>query len=421
MLGRLSIMLLLLVAIWKFGWPELSSSIDTIHERKVPQIDIEYARVKGYALLDRIRSSTGLQRFEPNGDLEAAANAHAAYLVRNHEESHYEIEGHPGFTGHSHVERALKQGYLSKYSSENLSTKNPTVSNSIDGLFSAIYHRFGFLDPTMDEIGIGIVQDQNDTANTAYVYVMGNRQLNGDCAHPTQMKSGKYWRICKDSSKMIWEREYKEAIDTPKRFAPKLIKYPYDNQKEIPPVFYNEEPDPLPDYDVSGFPVSVIFNDYYFKRPKVLSFELRDQNGKRIESRFIDAANDPNARLKPFQFALLPLKRLDYDAIYQVILEYEDRGKRKVSKWQFRTRSFDEPFFQIDDSLAEITISPKSSNILYFPPKDAHDLLTNMQFPEEIYLNFIDHNTIRLTVGEDTPDDFTIHSDSREVHIHIAR
>ena len=421
MLGKLSTILLLFLAIWIFGWTDIFLSSGTIHERKVPLIDIGYARAQGYTTLDRIRSAAGLQGFERNEHLEAAAHAHAEYLVHNHEESHYEMEGHPGFTGQSHVERALKQGYHSKYSSENLSTKNLTVSSSIDGLFSAIYHRFAFLDPTMDEIGIGIAQDQNNTANTAYVYVMGNRGLNSHCTYPTQMKSGKYWRVCNDPSKMIWEREYKEAINTPKRFAPKLIRYPYDNQEEIPPVFYNEEPDPLPDYDVSGFPISVTFNDYYFKKPKVLSFELRDQNGKSIETRYLDAANDPNARLKPLQFALLPLKRLDYDTMYQVRLGYEDRGKVKVAKWQFHTRSFDEPFFRIDNLLAEITVSPKSSNILYFPPGNPHDLLTDMQFPDDIYLDFIDHNTVRLTVDEHAPDDFTIKSGDREVHVHIAQ
>ena len=421
MLARLLIILVVLVVVWRSGWTDIFLSSGTIHERKVPVLDMEYSLAQGYTTLDRIRSATGLQGFERNEHLEAAANAHAEYLVRNHEESHYEMEGHSGFTGQSHVERALKQGYLSKYSSENLSTKNPTVSSSIDGLFSAIYHRFDFLDPTMDEIGIGIAQDQNGTANTAYVYVMGNRGLNSRCTQPTQMKNGKYWHVCNDPSKMIWEREYKEAVDTPKRFAPKLIRYPYDNQEEIPPVFYNEEPDPLPDYDVSGFPITVTFNDYYFKNPKVLSFELRDQNGNSIETRYLDAANDPNARLKPLQFALLPLKRLDYDTTFQVRLGYEDRGKVKVSKWQFHTRSFDEPFFRIDDLLAEITVSPKSSNILYFPPKDPHDLLTNMQFPDDIYLDFIDHNTVRLTVDGHAPDDFTIKSGDREVHVHIAQ
>ena len=388
---------------------------------KAPVVDIEYMQLEGHELLNQIRSDVGLHTFGYNKRLEAAAQAHATYIVRNHHTGHHEYEGGLGFTGKTHIERISKQEYHSKYSSENLSTRNRSIANSIEGLFSAIYHRFGFLDPTMDEIGIGIAQDHNDTANTAYVYVMGNKQLNRLCANPAETIRGKYWKVCQDPSKLVSERNYQEAIKITTIMTPKLIRYPYENQEDVSVVFYNEEPDPLPEYDVSGFPISVTFNPTHFQNPKVLSFELKDEEGKRVDAKYLDSNNDPNKRLTPLQFALLPLKRLEYDMDYQVTLVYQDGDHKETIDWQFHTRSFDEPFYRIINPIAHITIAQQSSNILYFPPKDPHDLLTHIQFPDQLYLAFIDHNTIRITVDDHTPDNFTIKAADREVHVHIDR
>ena len=35
--------------------------------------------------------------------------------------------------------------------------------------------------------------------------------------------------------------------------------------KNTPTVFYEEHPDPLPGIGVSGYPISISFNPYYFK------------------------------------------------------------------------------------------------------------------------------------------------------------
>lgn len=443
-MGKLFILFLFIVLLWFWIDPHESLPASTKNEQrlqpkttdqgqdlqhhtaplirhKAPIVDIEYMQLEGHELLNQIRSDVGLHTFDYNKRLEAAAQAHAAYIVHNHHTGHHEYEAGMGFTGQTHIERISKQGYHSKYSSENLSTRNLSIANSIEGLFSAIYHRFGFLDPTMDEIGIGIAQDHNDTANTAYVYVMGNKQLNSLCSNPTEKIRGKYWKVCQDPSNIVSDRDYQEAIDTTTIMTPKLIRYPYDNQEDVSPVFYNEEPDPLPGYDVSGFPISVTFNPAHFQNPKVLSFELEDEGGKRVEAKYLDGNNDPNKRLTPLQFALLPLKRLEYDMDYRVTLVYQDGDNKEAIDWQFHTRSFNEPFYRIINPIAHIIIAPQSSNILYFPPEDPHDLLTHIQFSDQLYLAFIDHNTIRITVDEHAPDNFTIKAADREVHVHIDR
>ena len=89
--------------------------------------------------------------------------------------------------------------------------------------------------------------------------------------------------------------------------------------------------DPLPLYDVSGFPVSIEFNDYYFKKVELLSFKLFDNTDNEVkELLLMDKNNDPHERFTDKQFTLFPLKRLSYNAQYRAEVSY--RVKNKVSK-----------------------------------------------------------------------------------------
>ncbi len=394
---------------------------NTLENRVIPPMDKAYENTQGYSILNAIRSAMDMQTLSQNDQLQTAAQRHAAYLVKNKTESHYETENTAGYTAKLPSERALKTGYLSKVSSENLSTKNRDIKASIEGLFSAIYHRFGFLDPSIDEIGIGIEQDKANSYNSAFVYMMGNSNLNHLCQRSSYQSSGKYWRLCKDDSKKIWDRDYKEAISQIKRYNPKIIAYPYRDQKDIPTVFYQEEPDPLPDYEVSGFPVSIEFNDHFFKNVTLLSFVLYDEEDRPVETKLLDKQSDTNHKLTAMQFALMPLKRLAYNSRYKAEVVYSHKGVQKDLIWNFDTRTFDEPLFKIDDSVSRIDVRPNSSNILYFEPRDAHDLIKDLRFPSSIFLEFLDHNTVRLTVGDNAPDNFTIKSNNRELQVHIKQ
>lgn len=131
------------------------------------EIDLNYEKSEALHLLNEIRESMGMNTLVHNDYLALAAQAHASYLVRNDVTSHNEIPGLLGFTGRTPADRALKAGYLSTQVSENLSTKNRDSQSSIDGLFSAIYHRFGFLDVGIDEIGVGAMQDRSLPMQTA--------------------------------------------------------------------------------------------------------------------------------------------------------------------------------------------------------------------------------------------------------------
>jgi len=417
------IVILMSVSIW--AWQFMGFGNDTQEKevivRTVLPMDVEYEKVAARSHLNALREEMQLNTLLQNDFLNIAAQGHADYLVSNNESSHYQIEGHKVFTGVKPVDRALSANYVSTRVSENLSTHTYDAQSSIDGLFSAIYHRFGFLSLSIDEIGVGTTQDKAHTANSAFVYVMGNSAINRLCHDKDFSGSGKYYyNICKNETHRISEKAFLKAQNENKRTNPKIVLYPYDGQQGVPPVFYDEVPDPLPEHEVSGFPLSVEFNDYYFKEVSVHAFKLFDTLGSEIHDvLFMDKDNDPHQNFTDKQYALFPLKRLEYHTQYKAELTYSAKGKEHTVTWVFTTQKPTEDLHIIKSKDATVTLSKGKSHILYFPPLDAHDLFKSLQFPTEVDITFIDHNTLKLTVMDDDLDSFTIKSKTRTIAIEM--
>jgi len=416
------IFIIITVTLWLNAWQFMGFGTQTTEKkveiRTVLPMDVEYEKIEARATLNAIREEMGMNSLLQNDLLTIAAQGHADYLVANNESSHYEVEGHKKFIGVKPVDRTLYANYASMQVSENLSTHTYSAQSSIDGLFSAIYHRFGFLSPSIDSIGVGVTQEKAKTSNSAFVYVMGNSALERLCHDKSFSGSGKYYyKICKDESHRIGEKAFVKAQNSNKIYNPKIVFYPYDGQTEVPPVFYDESPDPLPNHEVSGFPVSVEFNDYYFKEVELLSFKLFKGEHEVKDVLLMDKNNDPHGRFTDKQFALFPLKRLDYDNQYKVELSYKTKGKVQTYVWAFTTQKPTEELHTIEAKKTTIHLAKGKSHILYFPPHDAHDLLKSVQFPREVEVTFIDHNTLKITVIDDDLDDFTLKSSDRMIHI----
>ena len=389
-------------------------------ERTHPAMDQAYEKSEALTLVNEIREKIGMNTLDLNEQLAQAAQAHAAYLVRNHVSTHDEIPGFPGFTGVHPVDRAFHAGYLSSQVTENLSTQHQDAKSSVDGLFSAIYHRFGFLDVGIDEMGVGVAQDISHTKNSAFVYDMGNSALNALCGEPSFTGYGKYmYRVCKDPEHRIEARRFKKAQSSSKWLNPKIVFYPYDGQEDVPPAFYSEIPDPLPDFEVSGFPVSVTFNDHFFHEVKLRSFRLYDANGREIAyKRLLTHKSDPNRRLSQYEFAFFPLKRLAYDTRYRARITYEDKGMEVEKSWSFHTRKPLEKLIRITEKETTVTLERGKGYWVYFVPLDGHDILGNILFPEDIDITFVDNNTLRIVPFEKSRD-FTIRSGKRILHVNL--
>ena len=419
MLMKLFIALLIGLAAWQIFDPDLSLSPKEVVLRKALPMDVSYETTEAQSYLNRIRSKMNMLTLSTNDSLKKAAKAHAHYLTSNKESTHEEIEGHNNFLAVKPVERAFKSGYNSGHVSENLSTSNHTAQQSVDGLFSAIYHRFGFLSTSINEVGVGASQDEFNSNNSAFVFLMGNSDLNGLCAGKSYRGQGSYWKSCKDTSHHIKEKDFLEAMNYGKQNNPSLILYPYEGQKEVPPVFYSEVPDPLPSYDVSGFPISVEFNDYYYKKIALLSFTLYDQRGNTIDVHLMDKANDPHQRFTDKQFAIFPLKRLEYNARYRAEIVYRVKDKIEKHSWYFYTKNITEKFHIVEKLYDNLTIVPKKSYVIYFRPVDAHDVMTDIEFPQDVDVQFLDNNTIKLTLMSDELDEFIINTGTKQLRITV--
>jgi uncharacterized protein YkwD len=332
--------------------------------------------------LNKLRQGAGLIPFASNPILNKASKNHALYLMDNASYGHYEEANKSGFTGTFAAQRVKHEGYHTQLIIENVSSNNRNYKESIDGLFAAIYHRLAFLDFQGDEIGISIQQNQNNKSKTAFVYNIGSSALNQLYKH----------------SKNPSQKALNNALNTHKLANSKIVTYPFDQQSDVPPVFFNELPDPLPNHDVSGFPISISFNQALFNDIKFLNFELFNSKGKRIENTLTHTAKtDPNKRLNKFSFVLFPLDRLEWNSDYSVKFSAIVDKKLIEKKWSFKTRKYSIPLYKIEDESKTITVKVNQPNLFYFPPKTATDLLHNVQYHANFLMEFIDQNTLKLT------------------------
>ena len=361
---------------------------------------------QGYLQLEQIRRQAGMLHFKRNSELETAAQGHANYLIINNITGHTQSSNLTGFTGVNPTERISATDYPTHSISENVSTGQASVEDSIDGLMSAIYHRFGFLDPAKDEIGIGIQSNQAATQpRLSYVYNMGDSLLARLCFGKDFTSSGRFYPdVCQNGIK-IGEADYNNALNRLKSRNPEVIAWPANGANNIPPAFFEESPDPLPDFAVSGYPISIEFNDFYIKKEiKLIEFLLFDSVGNAItHTRILSKNTDPNQRLNNKQFVLFPLDRLNWNSSYQVSIRYLLDGVEKNKTWQFKTRKpANATVFNITGNNENIEVGSGAIFAVYIKPTSAQDsslgrISASFSAGAQITINFADQNTLLLT------------------------
>ena len=396
---------------WSFS--DMWRSVST-HETRQEKKD-------AFTTINHLRQQAGMVPFRENRALDKAAQVHADYLVTYGVVTHRERSGRKGFSGTLPVDRALRAGYGSRFVSENLSAGNSDIRRSLYGLFSAIYHRFVFLDPSYDEIGIGAAQNKRGPLHRAYVYLMGNHALDVLCHEPDYRGKGRYvYGVCADSKHRIESDRFAQARTAVKERNPHIIVYPAEGQTEVLPAFYREEPDPLPEYDVSGYPVSVEFNDRYFRKVSLETFRLFEEGNRTpLRARLLDKQHDPHHRLNRRQFALMPLKRLKYATTYRAEIVYRHKKKRYTKRWRFSTQRPARSLRVITKKKTTLKLKNGRSYWLYFPPRNGHDMLGTMHYPAAISAHFVDPHTLEITIPPDRSKPITISGGGRNVSITI--
>lgn len=240
------------------------------------------------------------------------------------------------------------------------------------------------------------------------------------------LESGRYRRPC--AGELDVAVEYLDRLDELRRRPlPAAVLWPPRGATSVPPAFFIEEPDPLPDLEVSGYPVSVQFNPGFVDRPLVRSFRLwrLDAEGRTEirEVRLLDAETDPNKLLSRHEFALFPLQRLNWGTDYEVELIAETDGKPYRQIWRFTTRGSDRPMFTIDRPQQRIVVQTGQPVWLYLPPtrSQPHTVLGSRVEhlrANRVKVDAIDPNTLEVRVEAQVCDRIKLaFEDRRQVEL----
>ncbi|MDX1811806.1 MAG: CAP domain-containing protein [Gammaproteobacteria bacterium] len=374
-----------------------------------------YTPVDAYDYVNYLRQTAGLTTVDKNLLLQDSANNHANYLMSNNITGHDETSGLAGFTGEQPADRANYAGYLSRSVGEGIATQS-SYQAAIDGLFSAIYHRFTLLDFAYDEIGISFIESGSSATNGILVHNMGNSLKNDLCSGNSFTGAGTYYYdVCANSSFRIEATQFDNADLTNENQNPLLTVWPPANSVDIPPVFFDETPDPLPDYSVSGYPVSLQFNPASVSSVVINSIYLYQDASNNVitETRMLDQNSDPNARFSKLEFAMFPLQRLDWNTKYRVNIEYVVNGGSPVTKqWTFTTRKPADNILKISSGTSSFSIPANVATAVYIPPAGPTDRITSLSYsyPQNVTFTseFIDANTLLISVSGSPGQQVTI-------------
>lgn len=332
------------------------------------------------------RTYSGLNKLTHNKTLWKSSKNHSLYLSNvNKKHGHLQKNSNSKYySGKTPSQRAEYVGYSSKFVLENLTVGIKDYTHSLEGLMVAIYHRFGFLNFNIDEIGFY----RNDDVIT---YNMGNSYARQLCDNKSI--SGNYLAgFCQERvtmSKRIRDNSfYKVEINNPSS-----IVYPYPGKTDVLPAFYEETPDPVPDKIVTGNPISIQFNPSKVQNVKLESFELFEGGKKVRNTRLIHKNNDVNKKFSSKEFALYPLKRLKWGKRYSARVIAEVDGKRFHKTWSFFTKRLNGVIYNIK---SDYQINTSVGNKFFYFMPEVFGKLRNVKSSCS-GLKFIDSNTIRVS------------------------
>lgn len=399
-----SITLLVVFGLYSFlGKKAISPTL----QAKIPYKE---AQNSGLEYLNELRVSTGLKAFSYSQTLEKAARNHTLYIKNLDTISHNESQNNAFFTGIDPSSRALSAGHKTSFVRENISAKHLSLEDSIDGLMSAIYHRFGFLSYELDEVGY-----YHESAY--YVFEMSNSKISKLCAKGDSIGRWYITEICDIKRKAISKENF-DLATKPKN--PLFIAFPNAKAKSVA-TFGSEDPDPLPNCKITAPPVSIEFNPNYSSR--LIDFKLFDENGEEIkENILLNKGNDRNGRFSSKQFALFSIKPFDFGKNYKAFVSYEQDGQNKQTEWSFGVKepSFDYFVIQKDDV---IELESGKSYELFFAPKNCNDILEEYSYnaPFGSKLKVVDSGTniLRLSANGFNGDVISLNTKLHNVKIII--
>lgn len=322
-----------------------------ISTRPTKQLTPQQLQRQGYegiVYINLLRRNVGLNRLTIDNKLSKAAGHHSRYSVINDFQGHEEASGKLHFTGQTPNQRAFFVDFKT-HVNEVISYNRQHPEQYVDDLMSAIYHRLSLLRMDIDLIGTGVAQDNQGLVKSTFTALTSNRKVAELCETQRAGKPGElfYKGQCKTDIKVPM-KPYHQAHSKIAMHNPKLVVWP-QNDSIVSPVFYEENPDPLPQCNVSGYPPHIQVNPIYQGRIQFLAnsfklFELVD--GERVPVKAVKKMNNLNnphqpqtnrSRQKHAWYAFFPEIRLNWGGHYQAEVQYRENGRIFTKRWNFKT------------------------------------------------------------------------------------
>lgn len=261
----------------------------------------------GFNWINYRRSQVGVSVLTRNSQIDTAAQGHSDYQRANNSITHEQTAGKPGFTGAQLTDRLTAAGYTlgSVYAAGEVisATTNTTGFYQADELITAIYHRYVMFDPAFRDIGVG-----SATVSGGYTYFTADFGV-----------TGSYNSLGRGQ----------------------LVTYPFNNQTGVPVNFYSdtEAPDPVPNQNLVGYPISVHADAYGSTGGTVTvqSFTVTPRGGAALTTRLLsfDAGNNNNVRSAA---SIIPLAPLAATTTYDVSFSGTVAGVAVTRNWSFTTK-----------------------------------------------------------------------------------
>ncbi|MVW64265.1 CAP domain-containing protein [Massilia sp. NEAU-DD11] len=251
------------------------------------------------------RSQIGMPALARNAVIDTAAQGHSDYQRINNVVTHDQTAGKTGYTGARLQDRLQNAGYV--FGSPNAigevisATSNGSGFYMAEELITAIYHRFVIFEPVFKEIGAGAA-----TTSANYSYFTADFVANN--GYGTGIAAGT------------------------------IVTWPFNGQTQVAPNFNSdyEEPDPVPDRSVVGYPVSVHTN--LDRTLTVQSFTMRAHGtSSDLETRLLALGKDSNTTTKSAA-AIVPLAQLASATTYDVSFSGAIDGVPVSRNWSFTTK-----------------------------------------------------------------------------------
>lgn len=259
--------------------------------------------VDGRNWINYRRTQLGVPVVTENVLINNAALGHSEYLRTNSVMSHDQTAGKPGFTGATLKDRLNAAGYTIPASGYAYGEVISGVTRGTgffmaEELVTAIYHRFVMFEPKFREIGTGAA-----TSSSGYSYFTADFASRGGFG--------------------------------PGIAANAVVTWPFNGQTGVVPNFMSdtEEPDPVPNQNEVGYPISVHAN---IDAPLTMqTFTVRPRGGANLEVLVVNSSSTASQRTA---IAIIPLARLAAATTYDVSFSGTVNGSPVSRDWSFTTR-----------------------------------------------------------------------------------